>query len=800
VVTVADENGVAVASARVTLIAVGGAIAKGETDFAGRRQFLELSPGHYEIVVEKEGFYAVHATAGLGGGETQTLEITLPNQQEYRESVKVTESPPAIDPEQTAATETLKSREVINVPYSTTRDIRNSFSLLPGVLPGSPGQVHLNGSGSNQIFTRLDGFNISQPLTGLLDLRVSADAVRSIEVNGSRMSPEFGKGSGGALSLETGMGDDFYRFSATDFVPSLQSRKGIHVESLTPRITFSGPLRRGKAWFYDALDGEYDLTIIKELPAGADQAPLWRFSNLAKVQINLTAGNLLTTSFLANRVHAPRAGLTALSPLETTTDQTASACLATVKDQAYFQGGTLLEIGFGSSQYNSDVQPRGTLPYLIRPEGTSGNFFEASEARARRWQGIARLFLPPAQWHGRHQFDLGADLDRITDEQFVTRSNILIFREDGTIGRQAAFSAIPGFGENNFEASGYLQDHWSVTDRWLVSGGLRLDWDEIIRSALWSPRLASTYLLTRDRQTKLTLGIGLVYDATNLELLSRTRQGVRCDYFSPPAGLTPACPAALASPPLTLTTFQANTSALQAPQFLNWSAGLERKLIEGLYLKVEYIGKRGRHGSDYEQTSLPIGFLCPTVCPNPLVLQNHRRDHYDAGTVTLRYTFRQGYMLLGSYTRSAARSNAVLDPRPDNLLLLNGPQAGGRLPWDAPNRFLSWGWLPLPRKFAFAYTLDWRTGHPFSVADQNQQLVGLPDSLRFPDYFSLNAHVERRFPLFGFQWALRGGFDNVTGRANPTVVNNNVDSPQFLTFSGIRGRALTGRIRLLGRK
>jgi len=798
---VADENGVAVPSARVTLIAAGtGVITKGETDFAGQREFSGLPAGQYEVLVEKDGFYAVRGQA-VRVEETHALEITLPHQQEYRESVKVTESPPAIDPEQTAATETLKSRDVINVPYSTTRDIRNAFSLLPGVLPGSPGQVHLNGSGSNQIFTRLDGFNISQPLTGLLDLRVSSDAVRSIEVAGSRVSPEFGKGSGGALSLETGMGDDFYRFSATDFVPSLQSRKGIHIESLTPRATLSGPLRRGKAWFYDALDGEYDLTIIKELPAGADQAPLWRFSNLAKVQINLTPANLLTTSFLANRLRAPRAGLTALSPLETTTDQTASAYLATVKDQAYFQGGTLLEIGFGFSRYNTDVQPRGTLPYLIRPEGASGNFFEASEARARRWQGIARLFLPAAQWHGRHQFDLGVDLDRITDRQFVTRGNILIFREDGTIARQAAFSAIPGFGENNFETTGYLQDRWSVNDRWLVAGGLRLDWDEIIRSALWSPRLASTYLLSRDGQTKLSLGIGLVYDATNLELLSRTRQGIRCDYFSPPIGFVAACPPQPSSPPAVNATFQANESALQAPQFLNWSAGLERKLMEGLYLKVEYIGKRGRHGFDYElPTSLPINFLCPIVCPNPFVLQNHRRDHYDAGTLTLRYTFRQGYMLLGSYTRSSARSNAVLNPSPDNLLLFNGPQAGGRLRWDAPNRFLSWGWLPLPKKFAFAYTLDWRTGYPFIVVDQNLQLVGSPDSLRFPDYFSLNAHVERRFPLFGFQWALRAGFNNLTGRANPTVVNNNVDSPQFLTFSGIRGRAFTGRIRFLGRK
>jgi hypothetical protein len=49
-------------------------------------------------------------------------------------------------------------------------------------------------------------------------------------------------------------------------------------------------------------------------------------------------------------------------------------------------------------------------------------------------------------------------------------------------------------------------------------------------------------------------------------------------------------------------------------------------------------------------------------------------------------------------------------------------------------------------------------------------------------------------------WALRAGFNDITNRSNPTAVNNNVDSPDFLTYGGITGRALTARVRLLGRK
>ena len=54
---------------------------------------------------------------------------------------------------------------------------------------------------------------------------------------------------------------------------------------------------------------------------------------------------------------------------------------------------------------------------------------------------------------------------------------------------------------------------------------------------------------------------------------------------------------------------------------------------------------------------------------------------------------RNGYTLFASYTHSSARTNAALDYEPTISLL--GPQQSGPLPWDTPNRVISWGWLPL---------------------------------------------------------------------------------------------------------
>jgi hypothetical protein len=60
--------------------------------------------------------------------------------------------------------------------------------------------------------------------------------------------------------------------------------------------------------------------------------------------------------------------------------------------------------------------------------------------------------------------------------------------------------------------------------------------------------------------------------------------------------------------------------------------------------------------------------------------------------------------------------------------------------------------------------------------------------------------LERRSTFLGYQLALRAGCDDITNRHNPSFMDNNIDSPNFLTFTGIQGRALTARLRLLGRK
>jgi len=278
---------------------------------------------------------------------------------------------------------------------------------------------------------------------------------------------------------------------------------------------------------------------------------------------------------------------------------------------------------------------------------------------------------------------------------------------------------------------------------------------------------------------------------------------------------------ALISGPVT-SEFSAPASGLEGPRYLNWSFGVEQKLPARVYLKAEFIEKRTANGFDYNwlnPLNLGAGSPCTSLspCTAQFQLQNGRHDQFDSFEINLRRVFENGHMIMGSYIRSRSHSDQVLDLNVDNPVF--STQQPGPYPWDAPNRFLSWGFLPLPslpliKRLDFGYSAEYRTGLPFYVVNNQQQFAtplsdaqtATPYFLRFPQYFNLNTHIEKRFHAFGFYWALRGGFDDVTGRRNYSSVNNDVDSQcqscsnHFLTFSNYLGRAFTARIRFLGRK
>jgi len=161
---------------------------------------------------------------------------------------------------------------------------------------------------------------------------------------------------------------------------------------------------------------------------------------------------------------------------------------------------------------------------------------------------------------------------------------------------------------------------------------------------------------------------------------------------------------------------------------------------------------------------------------------------------TARVRLRADRELMFSYVRSHARGDLndfanYLGSFPTPIIR---PDQFGQLPTDLPNRFLAWGVVPLPRGFRIAPMMEYRTGFPYSVLDQAQNYVGVPNSSRFPNFLSLDSRFSKDIKVTP-KYAIRLSISsfNLTNHFNPEAVHWNVDDPAFGYFFGHRGRRFT---------
>ena len=796
---VTDETGAAIANARVELRAASGVTAVSSTDRAGNFKISLQEAGEYSIRAERLGFYVFQGKPQHFEPGESDLSITLNHQQELSDRVDVTASPPAIDPQQPQERRELDNTEIESVPYPAPQDYRNALPLMDGVVQDNSGRPHFNGGRGSQTNYTLNGFNISNPVTGQLDARLNIDTIQSMEVATSRFSAENGRGSAGVLDLETKMGDDRWRFGGTNFIPGLSSDGGWHINKWTPRLELSGPIDKGRIWFHNGFDAFYSDDVVPGLPTGQNRTSAYSGSDLTRFQINLTPGNILTGGFLYNRDDSHRQGLSILTPVESTLNQRDALYMSTIRDQSYFTGGALLDVGFADSRGANYSLPQGNRLYQITPDGNRGNYFSGLDRHFYRQQWIANLFLPVLHAAGTHQLKFGIDFERQAFHQTVQRHDYEVLREDGSTARYVTFVGSPFQARKNFEAAQYVQDAWNIREGLVFEAGLRTEWNEIVRDLEVAPRLAVAWSPGWLRSTKFSAGWGVYHDAISLDTVTRQQDQVSYSTFYLPDGTVRG--------PVP-TSFVADDRYLKTPRFRIASVGIERKLPYDYYLKAGYSHRTGDRGF----TFVPTVPLTETSVYNGVAfrLVNARQDRYDAFEISLRHTFAGKFEWFAGYTRSSARSNSAIDYSLENPIF--APQAPGPYSWDTPNRFHTWGWAPLPnrvlppwlrfvtRNTTAQYLIEYRTGFPFNIVDENGFLVGAPNSVRFPQYFNVNLHFERQFRALNYLWAWRFGYNNLTNGLNANVVENVFGSPSFMTFGRGQARAFSVRLRFLGRK
>ena len=88
---------------------------------------------------------------------------------------------------------------------------------------------------------------------------------------------------------------------------------------------------------------------------------------------------------------------------------------------------------------------------------------------------------------------------------------------------------------------------------------------------------------------------------------------------------------------------------------------------------------------------------------------------------------------------------------------------------------------------------DFHTGFPYSTLNMGQDYIGIPNSNRFPRFFSLDMKLSKEFhipfPLFK-KHLMRGSLTifNLSNHYNPRDVFDNNSSPFFRHFVGNQHR------------
>jgi hypothetical protein len=792
---VVDETGAGVAGARIEFRESGAVPATASSDQAGNFSLALPHAGEYAIRAERLGFFVYQGSAERFSAGPIQLTIALNHLQEFSERVDVTYSPPAIDPRQVSDGKELDNAEIQAIPFPAPQDYRNALQLMNGVVQDNAGRPHVNGADVQQTNYTLDGFNLSDPVTGRLEARVNIDTIQTVALQTSRLSADNGRGAAGVLDLKTKMGDDRWRFAGTNFIPGVSFDGGVHINKWTPRLEISGPLKRSRAWFHNGFDAFYSVDVVHGLPPRQNLTRGISGSDMARFQVNLTPANILTGSFLVNVARDTRYGLSIVNPVDATSTHRQTLFVSSLRDQQYLSGA-LLEIGFADTRTALRDQPQGNQIFQITPFGNRGNYFVDTDRHAYRQQWIADLFLPTYHWRGEHQFKFGIDFEREAFHQETLRHPYEVLRDDDSVARYVSFLGGPFQARKNFEGAQYVQDHWEPREGLTLEAGLRAEWNEIVRDLELAPRFAAVWA-PRKLGTKFSAGWGTYYDAIGLSLVTRQQDQVSFATFFP-----------LGGPPIgpVETVFRVNDHTLVAPRYRTASFAAERKLPSDYYFKAEYLRRTGDRGLTFAPAA------DPGAAPSAGVyeLRNSRRDRYDAVDFTLRHTFAGQFEWFAGYTRSRARTSAAVDYSLENPVFAT--QAPGPVAWDAPNRFHMWGWLPLPnrrlpaqlrfitRNTTAAVLMEYHTGFPFDVVDEQSYLVGAPGSLRLPNYFDINLHLERKFHFLHYLWAWRCGYSNLTNNRNPNAVNNVMGTPAFLTYGRGQARAFSVRLRLLGRK
>ena len=775
-----------------------GAAATVETDDAGHYEFKDVRPGSYTLSIAQPGFKPISKSLTLSSGQSATVDLVL-ELQSVSEKVEVSETTQSIATEDaTAPTVALTQRQLISLPTAQEK-VREVLPVTPGVVKTIDGKLDFKGADENQSLLLVNSARTTDPVTGTFAVPVPTDAVQSFNVYKTPYNAGLGSFSGGLVDIETKPPDDGWSYRLKSFIPSVLGKNGsmIGLQEATPGLDFSAPLIKHKLLFSEIFQYDMKKRTVRGLPWPFDISKKQGFSTFSTLEAILSDNHVLTLTLNAYPLRVQHADINALVPQPASNDLNQTGETAGLTDRYQFSSGAIFSTIAQYTRFDSNAHGQGLADMLIDPEGYGGNYFNRWARESDEFQVVSAYQFAEKKWLGRHELHAGVDIDHRSYSGTSSSNPVQILNQDGTLAEQITF--LPGAIQNASDSAvaEFIQDHWVMDSHWAADLGARLSTETNGWSAAVAPRAGVAYSPGDSGKTVIRAGAGLFYGL--LPLLAGDFAANPTQVITPYAAGLPTGPSVIYTNAYVgglnpLATSDLPSHPDTSPRNLTWNVEVEHELRKNWLLRVGYLDSHTTYIFTVDPVAAPLGEQ------SFLALANTGSSRYRELESTMHFIVRGNNEVNASYIRSETRGDLnnlsnVLIPFQQPVIR---PNVYGILPYDIPNRLVTWGIFSLPKQLKFSPIVDLHSGQPYSNIDTLQNYVGTPNGQRFGTFFTLDIKVYRQFrvPLFGSDHGkakghhVRLGFYslNLTNHGNFNAVYNNVTAPNFGQFAGFLDR------------
>ena len=796
-VSVVDSSGHPVAGVELQLHLGHALVSHTQTDPQGHATFSALQPGRYEISAAKANFETARKPdLDLAPDAAISLELTLVHTITHRETVEVQSSASPV--EQVAATPATLTAVAAKELPSQPATVSDALPMIPGVVREPGGGIMISAAAEHRSAMIVNSADVTDPATGQFGLTVPIDSVETVSVYQTPFLAEYGRFTAGLVSVETRRGGEKWKWELNDPLPEffIHSWRLRGLRDATPRFNFEGPIVAGKLYFSEGVDYEVRKTPVYTLPFPFNLKKQQGFNSFAQLDWVVSDHHLITATAHVAPQRLAFVNIDYFNPESTAPDASTHNYSGTLADRLTIFGG-LLETVFSVTRFDATVWSQGPADLVLTPTGNSGNYFAQQNRQASRLAGGSNFSPKPIHHLGTHNLKFGADFAASNEDGSVSKHPIDILNTTGQLIENIAFTPGSPFEISDFSYALFLHDHWVLTSRLALDLGMRAESQELTESFRIAPRIGISWSPILGAATIVHAGFGWFYDRVPLDIYgfaSYPREILT--YYDPNTGDISAGPYLFKN---TLgEVFRHNQLIFQgppapgnfSPQSNIWSIQVEQPIARDLKLRIGYT----QNDANGLVTVTTEG---PDLATNTggYLLSGTGSSRYRQVEATARYQLKgKSTQLCFSYVYSRARGdlndfNNYLSSFPAPII--RGNQTAN-LPASLPDRFLAWGVVRLPAAFRIAPVVEYRSGFPYSAFNVFQDYAGIPNSNRFPHFFSLDARISKDIrinPKYSIRLSLSSF--NLTNHFNPEAVHANIADPAFGYFFGHRGRRFT---------